>query len=106
MTADRRAELQNIGQEAKLTEETTRRAALVKKVNAVIFRQMNRTVIFKANVPMFQHVTDAVIDLIRAEVLEEAARVFDDMWGGMTPDEVAAAIRALAAPSGALKGDT
>jgi hypothetical protein len=33
--------------------------------------------------------------LIRAEAREEAAAHFDEMWGGMTPDDVAAVIRAL-----------
>lgn len=36
---------------------------------------------------------------IRAQALEEAAEHFDKMWGGMTPDDVAAAIRAMI-PSG------
>jgi hypothetical protein len=38
---------------------------------------------------------DAMRPFIRAEALEEAAAHFDEMWGGMTPDDVAAAIRAL-----------
>lgn len=37
----------------------------------------------------------AALEAVVAMALEEAARVFDDMWGGITPDEVAAAIRAL-----------
>ena len=37
----------------------------------------------------------AAIDLIRDETLEEAAGVFDEMWGGITPDDADAAIRAL-----------
>jgi hypothetical protein len=38
---------------------------------------------------------NAMRPFIRAEALEEAAAHFDRMWGGMTPDDVAAAIRAL-----------
>jgi hypothetical protein len=38
---------------------------------------------------------DAMRPFIRAEALEEAAAHFDEMWGGMTPDDVAAAIREL-----------
>lgn len=38
---------------------------------------------------------NAMRPFIRAEVLEEAAAHFDEMWGGMTPDDIAAAIREL-----------
>jgi hypothetical protein len=37
-------------------------------------------------------------DYARAAIaiaLEEAAKQFDEMWGGITPDEAAAAIRAM-----------
>ena len=86
MTADRLAALQNIGQDTKLTEETTRRAALV--------REMLLT--FVGSEGSREDGMSAAIDLIRAEVLEEAARVVEnDCHDDMTRAEEAAAIRAL-----------
>ena len=36
-----------------------------------------------------------IVDYAIAIALEEAAKHFDEMWGGSTPDEVAGIIRAL-----------
>ena len=106
MTADRAA-LQNIGQDAKPSEETTR-AKLVERVEfAVTVAYLNhRNVTHKE---MMGAIATAAIDLIRAEVLEEAAQVVRGMpspSSGWMADEllralggfenpVPAAIRAL-----------
>lgn len=67
------------------------RAALVEKVAK---RLAADTCGKESEWPLYMRRATAAIDIIRAEVLEEAARVFDEMWGGITPDEAAAAIRA------------
>ena len=64
MTADRRAALQNIGQERELSEEMTRRAALVEAVAQAISNAWDSEQrVFAA--------AEAAIDLICAEKLEE-----------------------------------
>lgn len=100
--------LQNIGQDTKLSEETSRRAALVEKVADVIAKAWDE----------HGRVIDAAttaISLIRAETLEEAARVAETVGGTSPEDDVwqgaykaAAAIRALkdAPPNNALTEPT
>ena len=79
-----------------------RRAALVEAVAQAISNAWDSEQrIFAA--------AEAAIDLIRAEVLEEAAEQCMRLrgWNLETANkEFAAAIRALAAPSGAVKGGT
>jgi hypothetical protein len=65
----------------------------VEKVAAAIRAEVRRML---ENPPCeYEALATAAIALIRADVLEEAAGVFDEMWGGITPDDAAAAIRAL-----------
>ncbi len=77
--------------------EKERRAALVEKVAKEMFRLTHLEpwdeAPTKPKVDMMMYAT-AAIALIRAEVLEEAARELD-RWGDIYGDNAAAAIRAL-----------
>lgn len=74
--------LQNIGQDTKLTEETTRRAALVERVARVLAdgQGEHQEGVWR----LYAKDATAAIDLIRAEALEEAARVADAIENKLT----------------------
>lgn len=77
-----------------------RRAALVERV-ALIEKLANDLAAQPGGRTARMCEIDRLIDLIRAETLEEAARVADKSGAGLAGHR----IRALAAPSGAMKGD-
>jgi len=88
-----RALVQNIGQDEKMSEETIR-AALVEKV-AQVLMQVEGYGPYQLTSVKHASAT-AAINIIRAEVLEEAAVAAHEAWlDGVPVAEIPAAIRAL-----------